>query len=138
VESILLDRKLIEIQPFSGTVRDASGAKLGDLQLGCTYTGGAADGVPGGGTPATTAISTGLDLRAELTASSEPGRLGCTLGTGAERRPPICIVNIVDRDVFGEIDVSTGEITLNLPLATRAFPVPMHAPHPCRAATLFN
>ncbi len=77
--------------PFSGEVDDGAGTKIADLQLGCVYEGGAAPGQPGGGAAITSrAYMGGLTMITEptegtqvaLSASDDPGPLGCSRGAG--------------------------------------------------------
>jgi hypothetical protein len=82
----------VAASPFSGEVDDGTGTKVADLQLGCVYEGGAAPGQPGGGTPVTNRVYTGgrmlIDVEPDegtqvtLSASDDPGPLGCTRGAG--------------------------------------------------------
>jgi hypothetical protein len=164
------------LPPFSGEVLDAGGAKLADLQLGCVYTGGAAPGQPGGGSPIfVDSLGTGIGfIEAEPGAgtqvtfepSDEPGPLGCSRGAGPGRHclgralsgaectsdaecggtagscqpdarcyttPPlplaaadgiptaVCLVNIVQEDMSGTLDLATGEGAWSMPLATRVY-----------------
>ena len=163
-------------EPFSGEVDDAVGTKLGDLELGCVYAGGAAAGRAGGGTPITSRSYVGGLLVVDgelgegtevaLGASDDPGPLGCSRGAGPGRHclgtvsagspcatdadcggtpgtcqpdthcyttEPIdyantgiagfvvCLVNVVEQEVSGTIDIATGDASQTLPLATRVY-----------------